>query len=334
MKENMGLSTEKYNEIMRDYERKRIEARGALDRRTAEVFNKYPKIKEISEEISSYSFQSAKRLILDSEGSISDIREGLSELIKTKERFLLEAGYDKGYLSLHYECNDCKDTGFIDGEKCHCLKEKIIDALYSQSNIKDRLEHENFSTFNIEYYTDKFVDSVTGKNSRQNILEAYALAKDYINGFDTSFKNLFIYGETGVGKTFLTNCIAKELIDTAHSVIYLSSIKLFEMLANDKFNRNTDFDTTIQPDNLLDCDLLVIDDLGTEMINSFTTSALFNLINERFLRNKSVIISSNLSIGQLRDIYSERIFSRIASNYILLKIFGRDLRLETLKSDK
>lgn len=323
----MGLSIEKYNEIMRGYERRRIDAHNELKERTEKLYIKYPKIKEVSDEIGSYSLKSAKALILEDKGSIDNIKSTLARLISIKEELLTQAGFDKDYLSMKYTCADCKDTGFIDGEKCHCLKTQIIDTLYNQSNIKEQLNSENWAHFNINCYSEQFVDTNTKLSAKENMREVCQIAKDFTANFDTEFKNLFIYGETGVGKTFLTNCIAKELIDSSHSVIYMSSIKLFDLLAKNTFNKYDDVDIEFQTKDILECDLLVIDDLGTEMVNSFTTSSFFNLINERFLRKKSIIISSNLSLGQLREMYSERVFSRIASNYTLLKIFGDDLRL-------
>lgn len=312
---------------MRGYERRRIDAHNELKERTEKLYIKYPKIKEVSDEIGSYSLKSAKALILEDKGSIDNIKSTLARLISIKEELLTQAGFDKDYLSMKYTCADCKDTGFIDGEKCHCLKTQIIDALYNQSNIKEQLNSENWAHFNINCYSEQFVDTNTKLSAKENMREVCQIAKDFTANFDTEFKNLFIYGETGVGKTFLTNCIAKELIDSSHSVIYMSSIKLFDLLAKNTFNKYDDVDIEFQTKDILECDLLVIDDLGTEMVNSFTTSSFFNLINERFLRKKSIIISSNLSLGQLREMYSERVFSRIASNYTLLKIFGDDLRL-------
>ena len=122
--------------------------------------------------------------------------------------------------------------------------------------------------------------------------------------------------------------IAKELIDGSNSVIYVSAIRLFEILASNTFKKGSDTDTSDLASNLLDCDLLIIDDLGTELVNSFTASALFNCINERHIRQKSVIISTNLSLAELRANYSERVFSRITSNYTLLKVYGDDLRMK------
>ena len=162
----------------------------------------------------------------------------------------------------------------------------------------------------------------------ENMHDVVKTCREYIDNFATDYRSLYLYGPTGVGKTFLTNCIAKELIENSNSVIYVSSIRLFEILANNTFKKNDNLDGKDLADNILDCDLLIIDDLGTEMVNSFTASALFNCINERHLRRKSVIISTNLSLAELRSTYSERVFSRITSNYTLLKIYGEDLRMK------
>ena len=159
----------------------------------------------------------------------------------------------------------------------------------------------------------------------QNIV---SICHRFVDEFDTTYDNLLLFGDTGVGKTFLTNCIAKELIEQSHSVIYMSAVRFFDVLADASFHKGSSGtqESSVYRD-FYDCDLLIIDDLGTELANSFTSSALFQCINERAIRRKPVIISTNLSLGSLRDIYSERVFSRIASNYKLLKIFGRDLRI-------
>ena len=156
--------------------------------------------------------------------------------------------------------------------------------------------------------------------------KAVAVAKEFVDTFEEEFCNLFFYGDTGVGKTFLSNCIAKELMDRSYSVIYLSSFELFDTLAKSKFGKD---DTADQMnEHILDCDLLIIDDLGTELANSFTVSQLFLCLNERILRRKSTIISTNLSLESLVQIYSERTFSRITSNYTMLKLTGDDIRIK------
>ena len=143
---------------------------------------------------------------------------------------------------------------------------------------------------------------------------------------DAAFANLYFFGDTGIGKTFLSNCIAKELLDSGHSVIYFTAFQLFDILSKGVFEKDADAIATHQ--NIFDCDLLIIDDLGTELSNSFTTSQLFLCLNERILRQKSTIISTNLNMNQVADIYSERVLSRISNSYTIIKLFGDDIRLK------
>ena len=167
---------------------------------------------------------------------------------------------------------------------------------------------------------------MTGRSSLANIKNAYCIAQEFVTSFADEFRNLFLYGDTGVGKTFLSNCIAKELIDRSFSVIYLTSFELFDTLAKSKFEKEKAAESMCE--HIFDCDLLIIDDLGTELANSFTISQLFLCLNERLLRRKSTIISTNLSLESLVDIYSERTFSRITSNYTMLKLTGDDIRIK------
>ena len=150
---------------------------------------------------------------------------------------------------------------------------------------------------------------------------------EFVADFDhpDTFSNLYLYGDTGIGKTFLSNCVAKELLDRGHSVIYFTAFQLFDILSKGVFEK--DEDALAAHQNIFTCDLLIIDDLGTELSNSFTTSQLFLCLNERILRKKSTIISTNLGMNQIADIYSERVLSRISSNYTLLKLFGADIRI-------
>lgn len=329
----MGLNTAQYDALMREYDRVRLMHKRELDERTKEIYNKIPRIKEINDSISSISVAGAKRMLLDNTKDASDIKREIKNeieaLSKEKASILRSHGYPEDYLAMRYTCNTCKDTGYDGHKKCHCLSSSIIEILYRQSNIKEVLARENFDTFTFAHYDNTKKDTATGMTALENMHEVVRTCRTYIDEFDSEYRNLYLYGATGVGKTFLTNCIAKELIDSSHSVIYVSAIRLFEILAGNTFKRSND--TTKDADlaeRLLDCDLLIIDDLGTELVNSFTASALFNCINERHLRQKSVIISTNLSLAELRANYSERVFSRITSNYTLLKIYGEDLRMK------
>ena len=313
---------------MREYDRNKLMHKRELDEKFNEIYSKIPRIREINESISSISIQGAKRMLLEGEGTTEDIKKQIEALSKEKASLLRQNGYPEDYLTMEYTCPKCQDTGYVGQHKCSCLNNSIIEILYEQSNIKEVLEKENFNTFSFKHYDNDVKDSITGLTPLENMHEVVKTCRDYIDNFKTEYRSLYLYGPTGVGKTFLTNCIAKELIESSHSVIYVSSIRLFELLADSTFKKNGSLEGKDLANNILDCDLLIIDDLGTEMVNSFTAASLFNCINERHLRRKSVIISTNLSLAELRQTYSERVFSRITSNYTLLKIYGDDLRLK------
>ena len=324
----MGLTVSQYDSLMREYDKTKLFHKRQLEDKFAEIYSKIPRIKEINDSISSISVQGAKKILLDGTGTLEDIKSKIEALSQEKASLLRQYGYPEDYLTMEYTCSKCKDTGYVGQSKCSCLKNSIIEILYEQSNIKEILEKENFSTFFFNHYDNTTKDPITNMTALENMHDVVKACREYIDNFKTDYKSLYLYGPTGVGKTFLTNCIAKELIEASNSVIYVSAIRLFEILANSTFKKNNSDDGKDLADNILDCDLLIIDDLGTEMVNNFTASALFNCINERHLRRKSVIISTNLSLAELRGTYSERVFSRITSNYTLLKVYGDDLRMK------
>lgn len=325
----MQLKNFQYNKILREYDKRQLENRHELEKRIKHIYSILPEMKEIDDQIVSNSIQSAKLSLMGDDHSLNSLADRNMDLSMRKIEILTENGYPSNYLMPTYQCEDCKDTGYINNEKCHCFKQAIVDLLYSQSNIKEIMQQENFSTFRYDLYTDSYIEETTNLTPLANIKKVVASCKEYIDNFDTSYSNLLLYGNAGVGKTFLANCIAKELLDRSHTVIYLTAFQLFDILEKNKFNRDQEKEeANEQFEYILDCDLLIIDDLGTELNNSFVTSQLYLCINERHLRKKSTIISTNLSWDNLNTNYSERIFSRIASNYRLLKIVGDDIRIK------
>lgn len=322
----MAINNAQYDAIFRSFEQKQVHNRDLLDKRRKRVYNLIPEMEKIHNTISLLSVNQARKLLNGDENALTELKQEIKRLSDRKVQLLLSAGLPADYLEPIYECKDCKDTGYIGNRKCHCFQKAIIDLLYTQSNLKNILTRENFSTFSFAYYSDNHIDPVTGRSSLANIRNAYHVARDFVETFTDGFHNLFLYGDTGVGKTFLSNCIAKELIDRAFSVIYLTSFELFDTLAKSKFEKDAAAETMCE--HIFDCDLLIIDDLGTELANSFTVSHFFLCLNERLLRMKSTIISTNLSLESLVDIYSERTFSRITSNYTMLKLTGDDIRIK------
>lgn len=322
----MALSNAQYDEIMRGYQNRQLRNRHLTQERLDTAYTNIPQLKSINDQIASLSVEAARKKLADDDFSYQRIKKSIDDLRNEKDSLLASHGYNENYFEPIYTCKDCKDTGYMNGEKCHCFKQEIINVVYSQSNIKNIISRENFSTFSFEYYSDEEINPTTGLSSLATAKRAVAECQNFIEHFDSKPKNLFFYGNTGVGKTFLSNCVAKELLEKGYSVIYFTAFQLFDILSKGIFDRDADAIAAHQ--NIFDCDLLIIDDLGTEFSNSFTTSQLFLCINERLLRQKSTIISTNLNLNQMIDMYSERTWSRISSNYSLIKLFGDDIRIQ------
>ncbi len=320
----MSLTNTQYDAIMRQYQAVQTKNRHLLEQRKAEVYRTLPELLSIEASISQSSLRQAKRLLEGEEEALSDLKEQIRKLTAQKAALLAQAGYPPDYLEMPCQCADCRDTGYVDGVKCHCFRQASIDLVYTQSNMRKILDQENFSTFSFAYYS-KEVPSGASVSPFDAAHAAVEACRKFIQSFDTSFENLFLYGSTGVGKTFLSNCVARELLDSGHSVIYFTAAQLFELLEQNAFHREETDRGSFQ--NLFDCDLLIIDDLGTEFSTSFTTSQLFLCLNERLLRQRSTVISTNLSISQLVELYSERTFSRITSSYTMVKLLGDDIRI-------
>lgn len=321
----MALSNSQYDEIVRGYDARQLHSRHLLDARIQTAYRKVPRLQEIDHAIASCSVKYARQLLDGDSRALSALKEQIDAYRREKETLLAENGFPDDYFSPVYTCPDCQDTGYVNGRRCHCFEQAAIDLIYTQSNLKDVLQRENFSSFSFDYYSDSEVNPATGKSSLATARDAVATCRRFVDTFDDTFSNLYFYGDTGVGKTFLSNCVAKELLDRGHSVIYFTAFQLFDILSKGVFKK--DSEAIAAHRNIFDCDLLILDDLGTELTNSFTSSQLFLCLNERILRKKSTIISTNLGMSQLADIYSERVLSRISSNYVLIKLFGADIRI-------
>lgn len=324
----MPLSNTQYDTIIREYNAKQIHNQHMADDRMREVYGKDQRLKAIDDKISSCALAQARKLLNGDVTALSQLRSQLSGFKQQRLAILDELGYSEQYFEPSYECPDCKDTGYIGNQRCHCFKQRAIDLVYTQSNIRNILKNENFSTFSYDYYSKTEVNPTTGLTSLETMQNAVKECRKFISEFDSVFSNLFFYGDTGVGKTFLSNCIAKELLDTGHSVIYFTAFQLFDIFEQNTFHKTTAENIIAAHQNIFDCDLLIIDDLGTEMPNSFTVSQLFLCLNERILRRKSTIISTNLTLNKVAEIYSERTFSRISSYYVIRKLFGDDIRIQ------
>lgn len=315
----MALTNSQYDMIMRSYEEKQRLSRYNLEKNSEIVYQKIPEYEMVEKQISAISIEKCKKLLSGDSSALSDLKEQLKKLSALKTRLLLKNGFPADFLTPKYECELCKDTGYIANQKCSCFRTAEIDLIYEQSHIKNLLKTDNFSALSYDYYEGKALEKF--KNAVQ-------ICQNFINTFHLDYHNLFFYGTVGTGKSFLSCCIAKEIIEQGRLVIYFSASQLFDALSKSTFDKDSKEAVSGITEDIYECDLLIIDDLGTELTNSFVSSQLFSCLNNRHLRKKSTIITTNLSLPELRDRYSDRIFSRITSNYDICKLMGSDIRMK------
>ena len=313
----MALTNAQYEMIIREYEEKQTRNRHKSEARLSEIRNAYPEYAAMEDTVSSLCVSFTRRLIDGEENAKQELSDSLSALHQKKDSFLVRKGYPADYLDPVYDCPDCHDTGYIGQKKCHCFERRIIELLYRQSNLADTLLHENFDTLSYEWFSGAALSDYK---------KAVDVCKEFVASFDGCAKNLLFIGTVGTGKTFLSNCIAKALIDTSHSVIYFSSADLFDTFAKFVFGKDKNALDNFCND-LYHCDLVIVDDLGTELESSFVTSYFFTFLNERQQLGKSTLITTNLDLKQLHQKYSDRICSRIIGNFEICLLTGPDIRI-------
>lgn len=316
------------------YENKRNTKLEEAENRKNELYNKYPKFSEIDEKLSKLSISASKNLISSSNFEYLDnLRKEIEKLKKEKKELLLSITNDENYLLPIYDCKLCNDTGYItdnyNTKMCNCLKQQLFNIEYNKSNTFN-IENHKFENFLSTFYSE-VVDKEKYNSDispRDNIEIIKKISFNFIKNFDNpNEKNLLFTGNTGLGKTFISGCIANELLKQGKNVLYQTSPVMLDTIINYRFGKT---DGSIY-NSLLDVDLLIIDDLGTECMNNMKFSELFNVINTRLLNQNhkitKTIISTNLNIQNLFKNYDERIVSRLIGNYNICRFFGDDIRL-------
>ncbi len=312
-------------DILKSYELIRDEEKKLLDDRKKEISEKIPDIYNIENQIGKLSIELSLVMlknIPDKDDKIKYFKNKITELRMRKTELLVSNGYPMNYLNLHYRCPKCKDTGFIGTDKCSCFKQKLVSLYYKNSDLSSLLKNNNFGNFDFRYFSASRISSEPD-SPRKNIEKILQKSWDFINSFSENSENLLFYGTSGTGKTFLSHCIAKELLDKGYFVVYRTADDLIQNLKHIKFNEDDQMEYL-----LLDCDLLIIDDLGSEQISVFSKTELFNLINKKLLMGKKMIVSTNYSLEEILKSYSERISSRLLGNFNLCKFYGDDIRIQ------
>ncbi|WML36404.1 ATP-binding protein [Clostridium sp. OS1-26] len=318
--------------IIKFYENIRESEEKALKLRRAEIEKKVPTVIKTEQEIAKLCLKLSINILNNAQNKdnyLEELKEKITDLRIKKSELLVSNNYPLDYLDIHYKCSKCKDTGFINNTKCTCYKQKLIDLYYENSDLKKILQKNNFSNFDFELYSSRRTanEPVT---PRKNIENLVSKSQNLIKNFSSTDENLLFLGTSGTGKTFLSNCIAKELLDNGYLVVYRTAESLIQDLKHVRFNNDD-----VLEDLLINSDLLIIDDLGSEQITDFSKTELFNLLNRRLLKKNKLLVSTNYDLEDLLKIYSERISSRLLGEFTLCNFFGEDIRIQqNIKSKK
>lgn len=334
------MNNSNLKKLLTEYEKKRIQAIYDAEHRKEILYSQNPRLQEIDDILSKEAIQTSKLLISNKDSSLLDnLNKKIMQLKEEKNNILNSLGKDENYLKPIYECKICNDTGYIthnlSSTMCNCLKQKIFDIEYNKSNISN-LKNQNFDNFLSTLYSETVDENKYNSkiSPRENIELIKKLSLSFINNFDNpDEKNLLFTGNTGLGKTFLSSCIANELLKKGKTVLYQTAPIMLDTIIDYRFGKEHVSKDIY--DNILNVDLLIIDDLGTECMNSMKFTELFNIINTRLLNanNKvtKTIISTNLSLKNLFSAYDERIVSRFVGNYNICYFFGDDIRFKKIK---
>lgn len=294
------------------------------EKRKSDFYKKVKRAYEIENLLSKTAVHVAKVVLSggNTKEMLHDLKNKNLELQNELKSLLISNNLPANYLEVKYKCSHCKDTGYVDGIMCSCLKKLIKKITYDNLNKLSPLSLSKFETFNTNYYPDS--STRDGVNARLHMEKIFYFCQQYANTFNKYSENLFMQGATGLGKTHLSLAIANTVINSGYNVIYTSTPNIISKLEKEHFKNNFKDDETEK--HLIECDLLILDDLGTEFQTNFSNATIYNLINSRIMYQAPTIISTNLSVKEIQSAYSKRLVSRIMGDYKRLFFLGNDMR--------
>ena len=321
----MGFKKENYRRIKEEYDGKYLRAQEAARLRRAEVHTALPEIEKIDRELATTGFKIFDATLRGETAKIDAINAENAELQRKRAEIMQVAGFAPDYTEVKYECEECGDTGTVEYSMCKCMRRRLVEAGIESSGMSDLIKRQNFSNFTLDYYNQS-------PEMHKRMANIYHFLKNYAELFDvTRSGNLALFGGTGLGKTHLSSAVAGAVIEKGNDVYYISAMNLFADFEEKRFGSSSSYESTGEIDQYFTCDLLIIDDLGSELINQFTVSCLYNVINSRLNHKKPTIISSNLTQDEFRKKYWDRISSRVFGEYLVLPFVGNDIRQKKIK---
>ena len=322
----MAQQNPAYARIREEYATKYLVAREEADLRRSEVHLAIPEVAEIDAALgkTSLSLMEASMQGENVAERIAEVRRANEELRRTRAELLVDHGYPADYTEVRYECPLCGDSGFVDARMCVCMKKKLVEAGFEASGMGNLLREQSFENFDLSYYQN---DPAAARRMEQIL----ARMRNYAETFEAGKSgNLVLFGGTGLGKTHLSSAVARGVIERGYDVFYVSAVSMLSDFERERFGNSAGGETGENTNRYFSCDLLIMDDLGTEVHNQFTTSVLYNIINTRLNKRLSTVINTNLSQDEFRKHYWDRITSRVLGEYTVLPFLGTDVRAQKL----
>ncbi len=329
----MGYSREIYRKAEDELNRRRQKAFTDAEKRRERIYAELPEVRELETKLTRTGVAAARAVFAggDTKTELEKLRSENLRIQAEIRRILGTKSYIPADLEEVYSCRLCKDRGYIDGKMCSCMRSLLRSTAYDEFNKKApfSLERCTFDNFSLEWYQN--TPNQNGNVPRRRMERILQYCRSYAENFSPNSESLLMEGATGLGKTHLSLAIAGRVIDRGFGVIYGSAPDLLMMLKAENSYYNTDH-TVLE--NLEQCDLLIIDDLGTEFPNSFTKSAAYNLLNARLAREKATIVNTNLSISEMKRNYSDRLVSRLVGDNEYLTFIGEDVRIARKRKNR
>lgn len=325
-----NTSQENYRRIRQEYETKYLRAEEAAEARLAQVQEAIPELRELDRQLSSLGLDILRVIHEggDVDAAVARLREHNEQMQLRRAALLTAHGFPADYTQIRYECPVCGDSGFVDGKMCACMKKKLIEAGYESSGVGQLLRTQSFENFSLDYYTDD-------PRAYARMKRIYGIMKEYADGFVPGrADDLALFGGTGLGKTHLSSAVARRVIDRGYDVLYTSAVGMLSDFERQRFGNSSGVGNQADTTRYYDCDLLIVDDLGTEVNNQFTTSILYDVINTRLNRRAATIISTNLDSDEFRKRYWDRITSRVFGEYSILQFLGSDIRSKRINTSR
>lgn len=322
----MGYNKDNFKRIRDEYATKHLIAESAARVRVSEIHAVLPSVAEIDRTLAGTGLALMGASLMpqkEREAEFARIKEQNLALNKRRNEILVAAGYPADYTDVKYDCPKCADSGYVGIEMCECMRNALIMAGFESSGISHLLNTQTFDNFSLDYYKQD-------EKTRLAMERVLSVMKAYAESFTPeSAQNLALFGGTGLGKTHLSSAVARKVIEKGYDVLYVTAIELISAFNTEQFGKGVEHGELT--DKFLECDLLIIDDLGTEMGGQFTLSTLYNVLNIRINKRMPTIISTNCNQQELLKKYSERIASRIFGEFRPLLFLGTDVRMQKIK---